>query len=170
MRLGVQNPLVRATTRMSTSGINRPSENAYWVVPGRFAAGEYPGAKSRGDAAEKLRRLLGAGIDHFIDLTEPHELAPYAGVAEDEARRSGSSVEHERRSIRDGQVPQSRNETAAILDAIDAALGEGKTVYVHCWGGIGRTGAVVGCWLGPVHLKGWGLAECCQGRRWALRV
>jgi len=20
-------------------------------------------------------------------------------------------------------------------------------VYVHCWGGIGRTGTVVGCWL-----------------------
>lgn len=34
-----------------------------------------------------------------------------------------------------------------ILDAIDAALGEAKTVYVHCWGGVGRTGTVVGCWL-----------------------
>ncbi len=34
-----------------------------------------------------------------------------------------------------------------ILDTIDAALEEGRTVYVHCWGGVGRTGTVVGCWL-----------------------
>ena len=31
--------------------------------------------------------------------------------------------------------------------AIDKALDDGKNVYVHCWGGIGRTGTVVGCWL-----------------------
>ncbi len=34
-----------------------------------------------------------------------------------------------------------------ILDVIDRALTEGKRVYVHCWGGIGRTGTVVGCYL-----------------------
>ena len=34
-----------------------------------------------------------------------------------------------------------------ILDDIDAALADGGTAYVHCWGGIGRTGTVVGCWL-----------------------
>ena len=35
----------------------------------------------------------------------------------------------------------------SILDAIDGAMEAGRTVYVHCWGGIGRTGTVVGCWL-----------------------
>jgi protein-tyrosine phosphatase len=35
----------------------------------------------------------------------------------------------------------------ATLDAIDAALGEGHKVYLHCVGGIGRTGTTVGCWL-----------------------
>ena len=34
-----------------------------------------------------------------------------------------------------------------ILDDVDAALADGGAVYVHCWGGIGRTGTVVGCWL-----------------------
>ena len=34
-----------------------------------------------------------------------------------------------------------------ILDAIDEALARGRVVYVHCWGGIGRTGTVVACWL-----------------------
>jgi protein-tyrosine phosphatase len=35
----------------------------------------------------------------------------------------------------------------AVLDAIDGALAAGGTVYVHCWGGRGRTGVIVGCWL-----------------------
>jgi protein-tyrosine phosphatase len=35
----------------------------------------------------------------------------------------------------------------AILDTIDAEMAAGRTVYVHCWGGIGRTGTVIGCWL-----------------------
>ena len=34
-----------------------------------------------------------------------------------------------------------------ILDEIDEVLAGGGSVYVHCWGGIGRTGTVVGCWL-----------------------
>lgn len=34
-----------------------------------------------------------------------------------------------------------------ILDAIDEHLAAGRTAYVHCWGGAGRTGMVVGCWL-----------------------
>ena len=34
-----------------------------------------------------------------------------------------------------------------ILDRIDTALDDGENVYVHCWGGSGRTGMVVGCWL-----------------------
>ncbi len=34
-----------------------------------------------------------------------------------------------------------------ILDTLDGALAAGHIVYLHCWGGIGRTGTVVGCHL-----------------------
>ena len=125
----------------------RPLPNTYWVVPGRFAAGEYPGDKHRNEAAARLRTLLTAGIDHFIDLTEPHELVPYADIVEDEAAGPGIDVAYEQHPIIDLSVPGSAEETAEILDAIDDALNEGSTVYLHCWGGVGRTGTVVGCWL-----------------------
>ena len=70
---------------------------------------------------------------------------------------SASEFVHERHSIVDMDVPRSQQQTAGILDAIDKALEDGKNVYVHCWGGIGRTGTVVGCWLvrhgmtGPIN-------------------
>ena len=134
---------------MSTrDGVDRPFANAYWVIPGRFAAGEYPGAKDPREAAERLRTLLRAGLNHFVDLTETRDgLEPYAELLADEARALGVSAAHERHSIRDVSVPRSPAEMVAILDAIDHALAEGRTVYVHCWGGVGRTGTVVGCWL-----------------------
>ena len=76
----------------------------------------------------------------FIDLTETRDgLAPYEGHLRKARRRSFP--------IRDASIPYSPDQTLQILDTIDAIIGEGGMVYVHCWGGIGRTGVVVGCWL-----------------------
>ena len=128
----------------------RPAPNSYWVVPNRFAAGEYPGAKSSQHqaAVAKVTALLDAGIDHFIDLTEAKErLNPYVDLANEETRHRGVTIGYERWPIPDVDVPSTPGDMTAILDAIDAALDGGKTVYVHCWGGVGRTGTVIGCWL-----------------------
>ena len=126
---------------------DQPSQNSYWVWPGRFAAGEYPGARDSGQAARKLEELLHAGMDHFIDLTETGELVPYAEIAEQTAGSLGMQIGRERHPIPDLSVPRSPEQMTSILDSIDDALSNGKTVYVHCWGGVGRTGTVVGCWL-----------------------
>ena len=136
---------------MSTA--NGPSPYSYWVIPGRFAAGEYPGAKDPAEAAPKLEALLKAGINHFIDLTglnvrgQPDNLTPYADIAHEQARRLGLSVSWERHTIVDGNIPHSPQHMARVLEAIDAALAEGKTIYLHCLGGVGRTGMALGCWL-----------------------
>lgn len=34
-----------------------------------------------------------------------------------------------------------------IIELIDKSLNDNKPVYFHCWGGVGRTGTVLGCYL-----------------------
>jgi SAM-dependent methyltransferase len=125
---------------------DRPIPESYWVQPGRFLAGEYPAAAYVGRARERLGRMLDAGINTFIDLTLLYELPPYLPILLEEASRRGIGVLHQRFPILDHNIPTRGNMTA-ILDAIDSALAGGRNVYVHCWGGIGRTGTTVGCYL-----------------------
>jgi protein-tyrosine phosphatase len=125
----------------------RPIPDSYWVEPGRLLAGEYPGSIDEAEARTKLRELLGAGITLFLDLTDEADcLKPYRELLREQAAAAKREVGHEPMPIPDTNVPTTEG-MARILDAIDAALGAGEVVYVHCWGGIGRTGAVVACYM-----------------------
>ena len=125
----------------------RPHGNTYWVEPGRLLAGEYPGAPDGGDAVTRLRQYLDVGVDYFVDLTEQGELEPYEDLLHAEAAARGKKVEYRRFPIRDGGTPKSPAQMCEILDIIETAVSKKATVYVHCLGGIGRTGTVIGCHL-----------------------
>jgi ADP-ribosylglycohydrolase len=122
-----------------------PIDQAYWVVPGRFLAGEYPRTLERDSSVAKLRALVGAGVTVFVDLTTDADgLAPYEELL---AEVSEGRAERHAFPIPDVGVPLSEVLTHEALDLIDGKLALGAGVYVHCWGGVGRTGVIVGCWL-----------------------
>ena len=131
-----------------------PSDpDCYWVEPGRLMAGEYPGDWNEKSARRKLRALLKSGVRTFLDLTEHGELEPYDEWLANEASATGVDVAYHRHSIRDLDVPTSDG-MRVILDLIESAIDADAPVYVHCWGGIGRTGTVVCCWLVERGLSG----------------
>lgn len=134
--------------------MRRPHENTYWVEPGRLLAGEFPGAWNERDAAIRLGLYLECGVTDFIDLTVPQELDSYEALLVSVARERGTEAGYRRFSIPDMDVPEKPAIMIAILDHLDDLLTGGGVPYVHCWGGIGRTGTVVGCYLVRSGLTG----------------
>jgi len=124
----------------------RPIPESYWVEPGRLLAGEYPAHFDSESARKRIDSLIEAGFDTFIDLTKPNETIAYARILLDEAKLYEVEVRHLRFPIGDFGLP-TRKQMESILDTIDESLRAGKKIYLHCWGGIGRTGTTVGCYL-----------------------
>lgn len=130
--------------------------HGYWVEQGRLLATEYPGAREQEKAQEKLQALVDAGITSFVDLTEPGErtwdgtpMVPYDGLL-------SADVTYTRFAIPDTSVIDDDGYDA-ILAHIRAEIAADKNVLVHCWGGKGRTGTVVGAWL--IEQQGLGYPE-----------
>lgn len=131
--------------------IEVPFQGSWWVRPGEILAGCYP---LRYDG--KFERLLGLveiKVDAVINLMEfeelstaGHECPCYADTLGRLVEADGRSLLYHQLPIKDVDVP-TRKRMAYILRAIDSLLYEGRVVYLHCRGGHGRTGTVVGCWF-----------------------
>jgi protein-tyrosine phosphatase len=92
-------------------------------VTAGLLAGRYP---------DDVGALVAAGVRTFVDLRA--EGAPYAVP---------SGVVYRRFGIPDFGCPTA-GQVREVLDAIEVAEG---VVYLHCRGGCGRTGTVLGCFL-----------------------
>jgi ADP-ribosyl-[dinitrogen reductase] hydrolase len=120
--------------------------HGWWVDPGAVLAGEYPGATTVEGARAKIGLLVDHGVRTFVDLTQPADgLEPYGDHVEHEAHRRGLELQHLAFPIPDMDV-RPHDGYDEIVDAIRSSTDAG-VVYVHCWGGIGRTSTVVGCLL-----------------------
>jgi len=124
----------------------------HYSVGGGLFAGEYPGAYDDDEAAvTRIGQLTRQGITTFIDLTTAEDaargLSAYDHLLEDAKTTDGKDLHHHRFAIPDMGAPDGPEIMRGVLDLIQSEVDAGRKVYVHCWGGIGRTGTAVACWL-----------------------
>ena len=130
-----------------------PFPRSYWAVAGKVLAGCYPGDREPTVAGQKVEGLARCGVTHVVNLMHPFEcdnagcaFSDYADLLSDALARDGRQLVFARHPIVDMGTP-SVPEMRAILDTIDAGTTAGGITFVHCWGGRGRTGTVIGCYL-----------------------
>jgi hypothetical protein len=138
----------------------RPHANCYWLLPGLVLAGEHPGADHSQPWPGRIAALHRAGILVWLNLTQATEPLPDYSVA-----LPADAVAH-RAPIADFGVPDVPT-MRSILSLLDAAIQDQRPVYLHCHGGIGRTGTVVGCWLREQGLSG-EQALALLARKWQV--
>ncbi|KAI8973082.1 protein-tyrosine phosphatase-like protein [Trametes punicea] len=104
----------------------RPFPNSYWATPFLVAC-EFPycpltpAQLERKHTKQKLDALLLAGVRTF--------------------------VEYHNFPIRDRSLPESVEFVRRIMNVFRDNERRARITAVHCRGGIGRTGLIVGCWL-----------------------
>ena len=130
-----------------------PFLQSYWVREAMLCAGHYPGALNVDERNMKLTGLLDCGIRRIVNLIPAHETGangfpfdPYEPVIQQMASSRGLQVECLRLGYGDGTTPE-RSHMSKILDTLDSSIAAGEPLYVHCWGGHGRTSSVIGCFL-----------------------
>ena len=118
--------------------VSRPLHQCYYVG-GTLFAGEYPGGKYVELAESKLKRMHHFGVRHFVDLTEEGELRPYRQLLPNDTT-------YLRFPIRDIDVPKSIEVVHQLIDKMENLMKQDGFTYIHCWGGVGRTGTIVACY------------------------
>lgn len=119
----------------------RPIHFSY-QVDDHVWAGEYPRNLDDMTSWDKIEQFRQFGITHFIDLTEEDELKPYIQML-------WRGAFYLRFPIEDGGIPESTDSVRRLIAEIQNIIDGNPEVkiYIHCWGGVGRTGQIVASYL-----------------------
>jgi protein tyrosine phosphatase len=126
-------------------------QKCYWVIPGKFMAGAIPLAGLSADVNPCLEDLHMAGINHIINLMEADEKNEQGDLCADYTSEAAEqNIKLHRFPIHDLCTPDIYS-MYEILKLIKKLLQRrDNVIYLHCRGGVGRTGTVLGCFLKQV--------------------
>ena len=130
-----------------------PFQYSYWAVPGKILAGCCPGTVNPSTVRDQLSGLVDTGVTLVVNLMEVSEtellqtfFETYESILPGLSKARGRAIRIVRFPIPDRSIPTTEQMTS-ILACIRAEVQAGGVVYVHCLGGIGRTGTVMGCYF-----------------------
>ena len=122
--------------------MTKPLYKYFTGIP-HIYAGEHPSiVKDRVSNCERIEQLINEGFTDFYDLTENFELSSYTQWLSLDSLYTNFP-------IKNLSVPTSIEDTYTLIKSIsEISLHEnGRKVYIHCYGGVGRTGMIVACLL-----------------------
>lgn len=124
----------------------KPTGYAYRVDENVWA-GEYPVWEwEQGAGTQQLKLFTDFGINYFLNLTQSGEMPPYATFL-------GHNIGRHTFPIPNGGVPDSVRSVVDLFRSINEVLDKPETrLYIHCHGGVGRTGTIVACYY--IYFKG----------------
>lgn len=93
-----------------------------------------------------MRDLKNARVDVLACLLEDQELADLRIPRLFEAAIA-LSIRVERLPLRDADVPKDVHQLSRLIRRLHEHLDAGRSVAIHCAGGLGRSGLVAGCFL-----------------------
>lgn len=128
-------------TEFQTDKMYKPIGYSYKVA-GNVWAGEYPvWSWNMSDRIRQLQLFIDFGITDFLDLTEYGEMPPY-----DEFLPSG--IHRHTFPIANGMTPNCIESVAGLFRNLETLFKERTDcrLYIHCHGGVGRTGTIVTCY------------------------
>ncbi len=105
-------------------------------------AGEYPVWDwDRVGRMNQLQLYTDFGITDFLDLTESGEMPPYEEFL-------ATNIHRHTFPIANGMVPQRVEGVVELFRKMSdiLAVRSDCRLYIHCHGGVGRTGTIVACW------------------------
>ena len=130
--------------------ITDPSDYCNWVISrkpngGGLLIGDYP-YPSEEYRPRHLDKLLDEGVSVWISLVEDSETVKYGDYQELVTQHSSTKHEFIKCPMPDRGIGRDSEMYKAVSVAFNR-VNKGKIVYVHCWGGHGRSGVFSSCFL-----------------------
>jgi len=136
-------------------------------APGKKQLGAVSGNWDRDLKSDCYRLRHHYQMDTLVSLVEESELSDL-GIADLENECRVQGIELIRFPLKDFSVPPSPKQFAVLIREIVKRLKDGKTVAVHCKGGLGRAGLTAACAviaLSDCKVSGAGAIEAVRAAR-----